>query len=235
MYDYRTQLTTSGAGPDGLQSLASTITMMQDCSLAWLESEPVMTAYLEREHVAMLLGARQLEVCRRARLGEELRVVTSIFAFNKLMGYRNTCIYDADDALVAKSRGVGVFVSRDTGKTVRLPQEVVDSLVYDPEIPVDVSTKKIHIPDTAPDRIEHVRARYSDLDFNGHVNNAQYVRMAVDADPSLADVRRMAVEYRLAAHEDDKIAVQAWDVDGATIVRLANQDGKPYAVMSFQR
>lgn len=177
MYRTHTQLTTNGAGPDGFQSLVSIITMMQDCSLAWLASEPVMAAYLEREHVAMLLASRQLEVCRRAHLGEELTVATSIFAFNRLLGHRNTCIYDADGALVAKSRCVGVFVSRDTGKTVRLPQEVVDSLVYDPEIPVDVSAKKIHVPDVAPDRVEHVRARFSDVDFNGHVNNAQYVRM----------------------------------------------------------
>lgn len=235
MYDYHTQLTTSSVGPDGLQSLASAITMMQDCSLAWLESEPVMTAYLEREHVAMLLASRQLEVCRRAQLNEKLKVTTSIFAFNRLMGYRNTCIYDADGALVAKSRGVGVFVSRDTGKTMRLPQDVVDSLVYDPEIPVDVSAKKIRVPDAEPDRVERIRARYSDLDFNGHVNNAQYIRMAVDADPTLADVRRMAVEYRLAAHVGDTIAVQAWDVNDKTIVRLANEDDKPYVVMSFQR
>lgn len=235
MYRTHTQLTTSGAGPDGFQSLVSIITMMQDCSLAWLASEPAMAAYLEREHVAMLLASRQLEVCRRAHLGEELTVATSIFAFNRLLGHRNTCIYDADGALVAKSRCVGVFVSRDTGKTVRLPQEVVDSLVYDPEIPVDVSAKKIHVPDVAPDRVEHVRARFSDIDFNRHVNNAQYVRMAVDANPALADTRHMGIEYRLAAHEGDEIAVQEWDTDDATIVRLANRDEKPYVVMSFQR
>lgn len=235
MYELHTELTTSGAGPDGLQSLTSVITMMQDCSLQWLESEPVMTAYLERERIAMLLASRQMEVCRRARLGERLTVATSIFAFNKLMGHRNTCIYDAEGGMVAKSRCVGVFVSRDSGKTMRLPQEVVDSLTYDPEVPVELSSKKIRVPDSAPDRLERMRARFSDIDFNGHVNNAQYVRMAVDADPTLAAVRRMGVEYRAAAHEGDEIAVQQWDVDGATIVRLADTEGKPYVVMSFMR
>ncbi len=233
MYSIATRVAPSQAGRDGRQTLVSIVSMMQDCSQLWLDSEPALARHLVEDEDAMLLATRQVEVCRRAEMGEHLTVTTSVYACNKRLGYRNTFIYDSQGAPVAKCHCVGVFVDRATNKPGALTPEIVASLTYDPELPVACSKKKIHVPKEEGRALASFKARPSDIDFNQHVNNAQYVRMALDACPALSDSSRLRIEYRLPAREGDEIFPVVWDEPDRTVMELRDAAGKPYVVLEF--
>ena len=199
MYEYLARVAPSQVDADGLQTLVSLVSLMQDCSQLWLDSEPVLAWHLKETEGTMLLATRQVEVCRWVPLGEHERVVTSVYKCNKRMGYRNTFVYGEDGLPVAKCHCTGVFVDAQ-GRPGGLTPEVVASLTLDPERAVDLPKDKIHVPDEQGEVLDSLQALTSDIDFNCHVNNAQYVRMAIDVMPKLARSTRLRIEYRQPAH-----------------------------------
>ena len=69
------------------------------------------------------------------------------------------------------------------------------------------------------------------LDTNDHVNNGQYVQMAVEYIPA-GQVREFRIEYKKAARLGDVIYPWVGEQDGWTVVALCDENKKPYAVAS---
>lgn len=233
MYSYETRIAPSQTGEDGLQTLASLIGLIQDCSQLWLESEPIMTDFLEDRGAAMIIASRQMDIIRFPAFRERVEVSTGVYGCKKFFGYRNTMVTGEDGQPCAIDRGVGVFIDRSTGKPVRLPEEVIASLTFDPQIELSSSDKKIH-PEGEARQCPSIFARRSDIDHNKHVNNAYYVRMACDCLPEDQRYHNLRVEYRTPAVLGDEIVplVRLSD-DGIAFVELLNLQGKPYAVVEL--
>lgn len=235
MYSHKTRVAASHAGPNGVQTITQAVCTMQDCSLLWMESEPVLDAYMKENGIMLILASRQVDFFGFAAYGAKLEVVTSVYSFNGFLGYRNTAIYDEETKTTyAKSWSMGVFVNTDTGKPSRLPQDIADSITYDPKLKMEYLDKKIRLPST--EAVEHpaFAALHSDIDINRHVNNAQYIRMACEYLPGGHACNRLRVEYKLAAKQGDVICPRVYAPDGGPLfAELANSEGKPYAVVEF--
>ena len=234
MYAFPTRVTLSCTGPDGLQTPLSTVTMMQDCSMLWMESEPELERFLEERGAAMMVASRQVDFLRRPAYGERLEVRTWIYRFRGKLGYRNTAVLDESGAYVAKCWGLGVFVTRAGGKMIAPPQDVLAGIALDDKLDMDYRRRKIALPDTAPKRMPPVRARRSDLDFNGHVNNVQYLRMAYDLLPGGFEPTRLRVMHEGQAHEGDLLHPLLYE-DGARLVCvLEGDDSRPFATVEWE-
>jgi acyl-ACP thioesterase len=68
---------------------------------------------------------------------------------------------------------------------------------------------------------------YSDIDVNGHVNNAMYARFIVDAlAPGEADaIRTFQIDYRMEALVDEPLSVYTHVEDGLVLVKGVREDG----------
>lgn len=234
MYHYPIRIGISHVGIDELLSPVSAIELMQDCSMLWMESEPQMLEWTSSNHIAMMIGSRQVDFARRPKHGERLDVVTSIYDFKGPLGYRNTLIRDEAGELVASSWAIGPFVSLDTGKMVRIPQEVLDEITFDPKFDMEYLPKKIKLPAVEPNELEPFETRYTDIDLNMHVNNVQYVRMAYDCLPDgQLDFKRLRIEYKGQARFGQTIHPIMYRDDERTIVVLNNDEGAPYTLVEF--
>ena len=94
MYEMQRVVTSSDCDQNGIQSVVSVVTMMQDCSGLWIESEPVVFDWLQREHLALVITSRQLDIYRRPLYRERLRVRTQVYQLKGPLGYRNTMLLD---------------------------------------------------------------------------------------------------------------------------------------------
>ena len=71
------------------------------------------------------------------------------------------------------------------------------------------------------------------LDTNHHVNNAQYIKMALEYLPEGFSIGQVRVEYKKEAFLHDLVIPMVLeDAEGVTVT-LADQEGKPYAVVLF--
>lgn len=92
--------------------------------------------------------------------------------------------------------------------------------------------RRVRVP-AVPTPCEPLTVRLHQIDTNEHVNNGQYVQMALEVLPRELDPASIRVDYRRAAVLDDTIYPMVGQEDGRFVVALNGSDGEPYAVVEF--
>ncbi len=221
MYSLNYKVTTSTCDSEGKLKLYSALQMMQDCSEMWIDSEPQVKDYFARENMAQLLASRQVEIVRVPDFKEELTVTTSVYGMKPMFGFRNTFIYDAEGKPCYRTWSMGAFVDKANGKLKRVDDTVAGSLFIEPQLEMDYKDRRIILPKTEGEVLEPVKVMRSDIDYNRHMNNANYVRMAMELLPEDFEIKGLRVEYRVAAKLGDMLVPTIYKHDGVIIVSLS--------------
>ena len=197
MYSLKYKVTTSTCDSEGRLKLCSALQMMQDCSEMWIDSEPGVKRYFAEQHMAQLLATRQVEIVRVPEYKEELTVTSSVYGMKPMFGFRNTFIYDAEGKPCYKTWSMGAFVDKSAGKLKRVDDATMASMSLEPQLEMDYKDRRIILPKEDGEVLEPVKVLRADIDYNRHVNNANYVRMAMELLPEGFDVKGLRVEYRV--------------------------------------
>ena len=221
MYSLKYKVTTSCCDSEGNMKLYSALQMMQDCSEMWIDSVPMVKQYFAEQNMAQLLATRQVEVVRVPGFKEELTVTTSVYEVKPMFGFRNTFIYDAEGRPCYKTWSMGVFVDKAAGKLKRVDDVTIQSMTLDPKLDMDYRDRRIILPKEGGEVLEPVRVLRADIDYNRHMNNANYVRVAMELLPEGFEVRGLRVEYRVAAKLGDVLVPTLYRIDGGLIVALS--------------
>ena len=221
MYSLKYKVTTSTCDSEGRLKLYSALQMMQDCSEMWIDSEPAVKRYFAEQNMAQLLATRQVEVIRVPEYKEELTVTSTVYGMKPMFGFRNTFIYDAEGKACYKTWSMGAFVDRATGKLKRVDAATIDSMTLEPQLEMNYKDRRIALPKEGGEMLEPIRVLRADIDYNKHLNNANYVRMAMELLPEEFIVSGLRVEYRVAAKLGDLLVPTIYRNGEAVIVSLA--------------
>ncbi len=221
MYSLTYKVTTSCCDSEGRLKLYSALQMMQDCSEMWIDSVPMVKRYFAEQNMAQLLATRQVEVVRVPEYKEELTVTTSVYEVKPMFGFRNTFIYDADGNPCYKTWSMGAFVDKAAGKLKRVDDATIQSMKLDPQLEMNYKDRRIILPKEGGEVLEPVRVLRVDIDYNRHMNNANYVRVAMELLPEDFEVRGLRVEYRVAAKMGDNLVPTMYKHDDVIIVSLS--------------
>ncbi len=135
---------------------------------------------------------------------------------------------------LAKAYAVWVYMDMVKGRPVRLPKEERrflrnrTGIGYEDREPKSSSSGKVRRAGVIPVRKHHI-------DTNEHVNNCQYVQMAMDYLPRDLEIRRLRVEYKKSAVLGDIIYPKVAAEDGVWTVVLENEENQVYAVIEVRR
>lgn len=235
MYSLKYKVTTSTCDSEGRLKLYSALQMMQDCSEMWIETEPGVMQFFARENMAQLLASRQVEVVRVPRYKEELTVTSTVYGMKPMFGFRNTFIYDAQGRPCYRTWSMGAFVDKQTGKLKRVDEATISSMKLEPQLDMNYADRRIILPKEGGEVLSPVRVMRSDIDYNHHVNNANYIRMAMELLPDGFEVGGLRVEYRVPAKLGDELVPTVWTVSADTVlVSLAIGD-EVSAIAEFSR
>lgn len=232
MYTLNYQVTTSTCDSEGRLKLYSALQMMQDCSEMWIDSEPGAKQFFAEHNMTQLLATRQVEVVRVPHYKEQLSVTTTVYEVMPMYGFRNTFIRDAQGQPCYRTWSMGAFVDLTTGKLARIAPEAIDTITIEPKQEMNYRGRRIILPKEPGTVLDPVTVMRADIDYNRHMNNANYVRIAMELLPEGFEVRDMRVEYRIAAKLGDRLVPTVHSIDGGYIVSLA-VDGEPSAIIEF--
>ncbi|MCR4660274.1 MAG: hypothetical protein K5650_08275 [Bacteroidales bacterium] len=221
MYSLTCKVTTSTCDSEGKLKLYSALQMMQDCSEMWIDSEPDVKAYFARENMTQLLASRQVEVLRVPFFKEELTVTTSVYEVKSMFGFRNTFIYDTNGNPCYRTWSMGAFVDKATGKLKRVDDAVAGTLHLDSKLEMNYLDRRIVLPKEGGETYDPVQVMRADIDYNRHVNNANYIRIAMELLPENFVVKGMRVEYRVAAKMGDMLTPTVYSTAYTCTVVLA--------------
>ncbi len=224
MYSLKYKVTTSTCDSEGRLKLYSALQMMQDCSEMWIDSEPGVKEYFAAQNMAQLLASRQVEIIRVPEYKEELTVTTSVYGMKPMFGFRNTYIYDAEGKPCYKTWSMGAFVDKANGKLKRVDDATIASMTLEPQLEMNYGDRRIILPREGGEAQESYKVLRADIDYNKHMNNANYVRIAMELLPKGFEVKCLRVEYRVAAKLGDVLVPVVYKVEGRFIVAISVGD-----------
>ena len=221
MYSLNYKVTTSTCDSEGRLKLYSALQMMQDCSEMWIDSEPGVKQYFAEQNMAQLLASRQVEVIRVPEYKEELTVTSTVYGMKPMFGFRNTFIYDAEGKPCYRTWNMGAFVDKENGKLKRVDDATIASMTLEPQLEMNYKDRRIILLKEGGETLDRIRVLRADIDYNKHLNNANYIRMAMELLPEDFKVKGLRVEYRVAAKLGDLLIPTIYQINGGLIVSLS--------------
>ncbi len=195
MYSYKSRIRYSELDETGHLRLESLLDYFQDCSTFHSEDIGLGVEFLKERHLVWVMSSWQIVTERFPRLCETVTVGTAPYEFKGFVGFRNFLMTDEEGNRLAVANTIWSLLDTRTGKPVRPSEDMMKGYVLEPKLDMDYAPRRIQIPEDMMKR-DAVQIRTHHLDTNHHVNNGQFVRIAIDALSENVQVRQLRAEYK---------------------------------------
>lgn len=239
MYKFNSRIRYSEIDSKGNLSLESLLNYFQDCSTFHSEDVGVGLGYLMERHWAWVLSAWQIVAERYPKLCENVEIGTAPYEFKGFFGYRNFLMNTAEGERLACANTLWILMDMDSMRPVKPTKEMVEAYKIEEKLSMDYAPRKISLPASEGVKKEVLEVKSHHLDTNNHVNNGQYVRIALECLPVKyiqegLFLRQMRAEYKRQAYLGDKIYPVVYEKEDIAAVSLNDEEGKPYCVVEFE-
>ena len=178
-------------------TLNAVFDFFQEAAISHADNLGVGRGALAKANQAWILSRMSVLVDRRPLYGETLTVRTWPRGSEKLFILRDYDIRDSDDIPVVRARSCWLIIDMEKRRPLR-PQSIIDGLPLNDGMDAlpraACPTERTNLTEKAKRR-----ALYTDLDYNGHVNNVSYIRWIEDALspglPEKAQQMRLDINY----------------------------------------
>lgn len=232
MYCFKSRVRYSETDKDGFLTLESVLDYFQDCSTFQSEDLGVGFEYVTKLGLVWVLSSWQIVVDRYPKLGEEITIGTFPYAFKSFMGMRNFFIEDSNGVKIAYANSVWTLMDMNKKCPARPLPEMLEKYVLEEKLPMDYAPRKIAIEERGRVK-ETVLIKSHHLDVNNHVNNGQYLRIAMEALDKEIKVKQMRAEYRKSALLNDEMIPYVSEKNGVYTVELCNRDGEVFSIVEL--
>lgn len=232
-YEFTGRVRYSEIDHRGTMTLPSLIDYFQDCSTFHSESIGLGMERLKHDRKAWVLTYWQVIISRYPKLGESITVGTFATEFKGLYGKRNFYMKDESGEMTACANSLWAFMDLEKGRPVRPEAAHIDPYGVHEPLDMPYEGRKIAMPETCRN-LEPFPVRKYHIDTNEHVNNCQYVQMALEVIPGETFVHQLRVDYKKSAVLGDIIWPKLSEEGERTVVELCDEAGNPYAVIEMK-
>lgn len=232
MYSFDSRIRYSEVDQNCKLALDKLIDYFQDCTNFHSESIGLGVRETAAAKRCWMILTWFIEIERLPELAENVTIVTAPYAFKSCRGSRSFGMKDVEGNWLAKADSQWVYMDIEKGGFATIGSDIGERYGVDEKIEMGMDTKRIRIPDDC-ETMEGIRVMQEHLDTNHHVNNGQYVRMALAYMPENMDIATVKVEYKKQAMLGD-IIIPKVKIDGKKhLVALCGEDDKAYAVVEI--
>lgn len=235
MYSFETVVRFSELDLSGKLSPFSLINYLQDVAIMHTEEVTGGYAKLREDGYAFYITTWQIRIREMPTFDQKIRVHTWIYRMRGLLSSRAFRIEDAEDGRTLVEVDSTWFLNDvKNNQPIHMTQELIDAYgISDeprPEVGKPVRSIKVKGEGVV---CEPITVHPLHLDSNGHVNNARYVELALDAagDAVPEDISRIDVQYRTAATLGDVMYPVLYTQENAIVVDLTDEDGSTFAIV----
>lgn len=232
VYSFHSRVRYSEVGEDRKLTLNSILNYFQDCSTFQSEAVGLGLEKLAKNQQVWLMISWQICVNRYPKLGEYITIKTWAYGFKGFYGYRNFLMEDEQGNPVAYANAIWCFMDLKANRPVTIPEEELKGYEVEEKLDMKYAPRKIKVPQECEEREAFVVMKHH-LDTNHHVNNGQYIQMAVEYLPDDFVIKQMRAEYKVQALLGDTVIPYVHNEDGKYTITLCNTQGKPYVIVEF--
>ena len=166
-------------------------------------------AVLNENHYTWVLSRLAVEMTDMPRAYEKFSIETWVENVYRLFTDRNFAILDKDGHPLGYARSVWAMINMHTRRPIDLLEVNGGSIteyICDAPCPIGKPSRiKVHAEGPAAS----LRAKYSDIDINGHVNSIRYIEHILDLFPleqyRQKRIRRFEMAYVAESYYDDQL------------------------------
>lgn len=234
MYTFESRIRYSETDSAGKLTMASLINYFQDCSTFHSEDLGLGLGYMEKKGLVWVLSSWQIMVKRYPGLGEKVEIGTQPYDMKGFLGYRNFALMDEKGEYLAKANSLWSLLDRKTGKPAMISEEMIQGYQLGERLDMEYAPRRIALPRDGKTE-EQVTVRKHHLDTNHHVNNQQFINMAIEYLPENFEVGQVRAEYKKQAFLDDVLTPRVSAEPNKVFVALEDSQGKLYTAVEFSR
>ena len=178
-------------------TLDAVMNFFQEAAISHAENLGVGREAMSRANQVWILSRMSVQVDRRPGYGETVTVRSWPRGGEKLFALRDYDIRDANDIPAVRARSCWIIIDMEKRRPLR-PQAIMDNLPKNDGLDSLSAAIALEERSSLQKTLER-RALYSDVDYNGHVNNVSYIRWIEDSiDPAMleqAKQMRLDINY----------------------------------------
>lgn len=233
MYQFQSKIRYSQLDSQGSLSLPALLDYFQDCSIFQSEELGVGVDYLKERELIWALSSWQIVVKRYPRLCENVTIGTAPYGFKGFIGFRNFWMLDEKGEEIAVANSVWSLI-HTSGKPAKPMPEMLEKYTLSPRREMEYADRKIRFEgEGIPESPINVMAHH--LDTNLHVNNGQYVRIAMDYLPEEFSIGQLRAEYKMQAVLGTTMYPVLFEDGKKMGISLQNEEGAVYCNVEFSR
>ena len=223
MYTFDSRIRYSEVDKNAELTMESLIDYFQDCSTFQTQDGPASMEYLRKRNLVWVLSSWQIEVIRYPKLCEHVTIGTIPYELKGYFGLRNFFMDTKEGERLAVANSVWTLLDYEKNLPSRITPEIVEGYPIEQRLDMEYADRKIRVPEGEIIKGEEIVVRSNHLDTNNHVNNGQYIRMAIDSLPE-RDVRvtSMRAEYKKQAKLGDVLVPE--------MVKVSKNNGMSYTI-----
>lgn len=225
MFSYNTKVGYSRVDANGELPIYEIMNYLQDCTNFHSESLGAGIDFMTSRGKAWIIVAYKIVIESPIKLGQDICVGTSPTDFGSMFATRQFFIRDMDGNDLVKADSLWLILDLESRKPTRITQEDKDFYQY-AEVFQDVkASRKIRFQ-SEPHKVGDFVVKRTYIDNNGHMNNADYLRAAVEYLPNDFRCKELEIVYNKEAMENQEVAVMLHsEVDGIGMT-FTSQEGE---------
>ena len=232
MYTFESRVRYSETDEKGLLSIAGIVNYFQDASTFQSEDLGVGVKTVSGLGLAWVLNSWQIVIHRIPVMGERIVIGTFPTSFKGFMGQRNFFLETPEGERLAEANSIWTLLDMSKGMPARVPALISEKYVLGEPLPMPFASRKITVPEGGTEQ-ESFQVGRQHLDGNHHVNNGQYIAMAMEYLPAEFAIGQMRAEYKKQALLQDTIVPVVTVEEERVVVALNGSDGLSFAVAEF--
>lgn len=207
MYTYNKKILFSDIDAGAHMSVYSILNAMQDCVNINSESIGKGIEYMLEKRRTWFTISWNIEIKQYPKMFDDVVVKTWPYDFSGFMGFRNVIISNAKGEDIICADSIWSLMDLDAGKPIRIEEEDLKGYDMEPRYPMEAVPRKIKLP-TGFETVDIVAVRKSDVDYNGHMSNGEYIRMADEYLPMGIEPKRIRVEYKNQSRYRERLRIE---------------------------
>lgn len=161
---------------------------------------------IEKNKKTWVLTNWKVEILKRPRYSENLKVKTWSNGTEKIYALRDFYIYNEKNEIVVKASSKWVLIDIEKMSIAKLTDEVMNAYTTEPDKVFNERIEKLKEPDKYVDSVE-VKITKDMMDVNGHVHNINYIDFITQIIPEkvMQEAKTIEVLYKKEIRNVDKI------------------------------
>ena len=234
MYTFESRIRYSEMDSEGKLTMASLINYFQDCSTFQSEDLGLGLTYLKEMHMVWVLSSWQIVVEQYPTMGERVTIGTLPYTLKGFLGYRNFFLKDEKGRYLAKANSLWSLLDTRTNKPTAIPDVMMEGYRLEERLEMEYTSRRIAVLSEGVLK-EPVVVKQHHLDTNHHVNNQQFIDIAMDYLPEGFSVGQVRAEYKRQAFLGDVLMPRVAQTEDCVWVTLENEEKSPYVVAEFKQ